>query len=154
MESKNKKSGSQSVARVAETNGELALGAAKTEPSPKHPRPPRIPSAELGRVFMEPLGPPPLRRPTGPVKSVDPKRLQEVLVSTFNRLKRSNLDMEALIYYALQSFDFQPDEYVGMYRMMREHIMKNLEIHQSGPLRLKDVAMYRLTVCCPSELSV
>lgn len=101
-------------------------------PRPQHPSDGSIPR--------------PTRRPTVSLRIIEPNRLQEAILGTFKRFDCHAMDMEALIYFTLQSFDVTPGTYEGTYKVVREHILKNFAIHQAGPLRLADINMYRLSV--------
>jgi hypothetical protein len=90
------------------------------------------------------------RRPTTSVKvSTNTDRVQEAIRGVFSRFKSSSIDLDALIFFSLQTLQCtSPDKYESMHRLVRDHIMKNFTIHQGGPLRLADQNMYRLIVTC------
>lgn len=96
------------------------------------------------------------RRPTAMVKSVNPTRLQEAILGTFSRFGVNSMDMEALIYFSLQVIPdlVDPITFESVHRFTRQHILKNFAIHQSGPIRLAEVSMYRLVVCYTDDTDV
>lgn len=97
----------------------------------------------------------PTRRPTISVSAVVPNvvRLQEAILGTFGRYGVHAMDMEALIHFTLMALPelVDPSTFEGLHRLTREHILKNFAIHQSGPLRLNEISVYRLIVCHTSD---
>lgn len=87
------------------------------------------------------------RRPTTSFSPIDERRIQEVILGVFRRHQVNAMDMEALIFYALQAFDVHPDTYEIMFKSVKAHILKHFAIHQGSNLRLSEVMMRRITVC-------
>ena len=98
----------------------------------------------------------PTRRPTLTIKAVDPRRVQESVLGVFRRFSVISMDIDTLLFYALQAFDpdMKPEEFEGMHRYMRAHVMKNFATFQGETLRLTDFSMHRLTVCYTDDTDV
>lgn len=85
------------------------------------------------------------RRPTTAFSNVS-QRIQEVVLSVFKQHSLTSVDLEALIYLCLQSFDVGPDTYEQMYKTVKSHILKNFAIHQGDYIRLHEHTMRRIVV--------
>lgn len=93
----------------------------------------------------------PTRRPTIAIEAFGPRRIQEVIIGVFKRYDFMPMDIEALVYFAMLSFDVTPNNHEDMYRTIKAHSMANFAIHQGKHIRLTDLNMRRVTVCYTIE---
>ena len=87
------------------------------------------------------------RRPTVAIPQLDSNRIGEAIFGVFRRFNYNAIDLEALIYFTMQSFEVRPESYEGMYKIIRNHIIKNFAITQGSFIGMADIHMHRLTVC-------
>jgi hypothetical protein len=84
------------------------------------------------------------KRPTVAFNQFIGARIHEVVLGVFKKTGYDALDMEALVFFVLTSFDVTAATYEQMHKTVKAHILKNFAIHQGAYMEAKEVR--RITV--------
>jgi len=93
----------------------------------------------------------PSKRPTVEIHQFDGPRIQEAILGVFKTYNYKAIDLDALIYFALQAFEVVPTSYEYMAGTIRTHIMKHFAIEQGAYRPTSDVHIRRVVVCYTVE---
>lgn len=74
------------------------------------------------------------------------EQIQSTVLSVLDRFGYEPIDLEALIFFTLQSFDINPLSYENLYKIIRNHILHNFSLEQGPHVRLSEISMRRITV--------